>query len=478
MRRHRVVLVLAGAAVAWCAALLAVACAGGGSAPGVWGQAIEVPGLGKLNAGGNAEVESVSCASAGDCAAGGLYTDGSGFLQAFVASEVNGRWRAAIEVPGTGKLNVGGTAWVLSVSCPAAGGCVAGGRYAGSDHSQAFVASEVNGRWGKAIEVPGTATLNAGRIAEVTAVSCASPGNCAAGGSYQDGSAYTQAFVAGEVNGRWRAAIEVPGTGRLNAGGNAQVLSVSCAAPGDCLAGGRYTERSQGLQTFVASEVNGRWRAAIKVPGTATLNAGKQALVYSVSCASAGNCAAGGFYTGRSHNQQAFVASEVNGRWRAAIEVPGSGKLNTGGTAQVESVSCASAGNCAAGGGYWAPRGKALVASEVNGRWRAAIELPGSRRLDAGGGAASLLSVSCASAGNCAAGGLYSGGSGHPQALVASEVNGRWQAAIEVPGTAKLNASGPALVVWVSCAPAGNCAAGGSYQDGSGHHQAFVVSQT
>ena len=104
MRRHRVVLVLAGAA--WCAAPLACTAA----AAGIWGQAIKVPGSVRLNAGGNAAVNSVSCASAGNCAAGGSYVDGSGQFQAFVASEVHGRWRAAVELPGTATLNAGGVA--------------------------------------------------------------------------------------------------------------------------------------------------------------------------------------------------------------------------------------------------------------------------------------------------------------------------------------------------------------------------------
>jgi hypothetical protein len=51
------------------------------------GNAIEVPGLGALNAGGDAIVNSVSCAAAGNCAAGGSYKDGSGHIQAFVVSQ-------------------------------------------------------------------------------------------------------------------------------------------------------------------------------------------------------------------------------------------------------------------------------------------------------------------------------------------------------------------------------------------------------
>ena len=80
---------------------------------GRWGTAIEVPGLGALNTGGYAEVNSVSCASAGNCAAGGDYTDRHGDQQGFVAVERNGVWGKAIEVPGLGALNKGGDAEVM-----------------------------------------------------------------------------------------------------------------------------------------------------------------------------------------------------------------------------------------------------------------------------------------------------------------------------------------------------------------------------
>jgi hypothetical protein len=90
MRRHRVVMVLAGAAAVWCAAPLAVTAAPAAWAvagAGIWRTAIEVPGLGSLNKGGDAQLASVSCGSAGNCAAGGSYKDGSGHLQAFVVSQ-------------------------------------------------------------------------------------------------------------------------------------------------------------------------------------------------------------------------------------------------------------------------------------------------------------------------------------------------------------------------------------------------------
>src|SRR5262252_4509771 len=149
------------------------------SAGRVWRTAHEVRGLAALNAGGDAQVLSVSCASAGNCAAGGYYENARAFYEAFVVSEVNGAWGRAAEVPGIAALNTGADSRVTTVSCASAGNCAAGGFYAvvsvGGDLLQAFVASEVNGIWHSAIEVPGTGTLNAAGLAKVTSVSCASP---------------------------------------------------------------------------------------------------------------------------------------------------------------------------------------------------------------------------------------------------------------------------------------------------------------
>ena len=475
-----------GKMMTWCAGLaLAGAVAGCGQAAaaraaGSSGRAIEVPGLGALNKGGNAYVNSVSCGSAGNCAAGGYYADHSAHRQGFVAAERNGRWGKAIEVPGLAALNKQ-NAEVRSVSCASAGNCAAGGDYGdGHGHTQGFVAAERNGRWGKAIEVPGLGALNKGKVV-VWSVSCGSAGNCAAGGYYKAGDGTVPGFVAAERNGRWGKAIEVPGLAALNKLGEAEVTSVSCSSAGNCAAGGDYLDRRAGGQGFVAAERNGRWGKAIEVPGLGALNKGGEAEVNSVSCASAGNCAAGGYYTtvsaGVGH-EHGFVAAERNGRWGKAIEVPGLGALNASGWAEVTSVSCASAGSCAAGGYYLdgGLKNQGFVAAERNGRWGMAIEVPGLGALNTGGGA-EVNSVSCASAGSCAAGGYYSDRRSG-QGFVAAERNGSWAEAIAVPGLAALNKSGVAEISSVSCAPPGSCAAGGDYVDRHHHSQGFVVSQT
>ena len=50
--------------------------------------------------------------------------------------------------------------------------------------------------WGAAREMPGTAALNQGGDAQVNSVSCGSPGNCSAGGVYSDSSGHGQGFIA------------------------------------------------------------------------------------------------------------------------------------------------------------------------------------------------------------------------------------------------------------------------------------------
>jgi hypothetical protein len=462
-------MVLAGAAAVWCAAPLAAMAAPAAGAV-TWGKAIEVPGLGRLSAGHGGTLTMVSCSSPGNCAAGGTYVDGSGDSEAFVVSEEKGSWRTAIEVPGLAALNTGGDAQVTSLSCGSAGNCAAGGFYIGSSPgARAFVVSERNGSWGKAIEVPGSAALSAGGAAGVGAVSCASAGNCAAGGSYsRDGD--QQAFVVSERNGSWGKAIEVPGSAALNADLNAGVGAVSCASAGNCTAAGYYY--NDGPQAFVVSERNGSWGKAMEVPGSAALG---NLSLGSVSCTSAGNCTAVGYYGG-GNSLGPVVVSEKNGSWGKATPIPGTTASARNSAASVSCGSagnCSAGGSYAAG--IYGPY-QAFLVVEKNGSWGKAIEVPGSAALNAGGNAG-VLSVSCGSAGNCGAGGYYLDGSGHQQAFVVSENNGSWGKAIEVPGSGALNTGGFAQIMSTSCTSAGYCAAGGYYTDRSGTDEAFVVSR-
>src|SRR5712691_862844 len=393
-----------------------------------WGQAIEVPGLAALNAGGNAGVAEVSCTAAGDCAAVGSYRDSDRHDQGFVDGEWHGHWGQAREMPGLGALNKGGQAIVWSVSCASPGNCAAGGFYRDRHrHYQGFVAVERHGHWGQAIEVPGLGALNKGGEAAVAWVSCGSVGDCAAGGYYRDRHRHSQGFVAVERHGHWGRAIEVPGLGALNLG-YAGVTAVGCASAGSCAAGGYFANdvvlRDIG-GLFLVGERGGRWRKAVAMSADGAPS--------SISCTSAGNCVAGGqaacencyFFVG-----DAFVAQERAGRWGSVGSIPGLRKLEHYVDPEIagswaNSVACTSAGNCAAGGGYeYKNHDHGFVAVERNGVWAKAIEVPGLEALNAGRGGAGVMDLSCGSVGDCAAGGYYRDSDQHYQGFVAVERNG------------------------------------------------------
>src|SRR5215472_14011511 len=285
-----------GMAATFCSSLLAgagVAAAPASAAPkpiarvtlgGTWGTAKQVPGLAALDKGGGGDVYPVSCSSAGNCGADGTYVDGSGHIQVFVVSQRNGTWGKAMPVPGLAALNTGGDAFSFALSCATPGNCSAGGEYqVGSEgFFQPFVVTETNGTWGKAIPVPGIAARTGPHDAQVTAVSCASPGNCSAGGHFGDTHGQ-QAFVVNETNGTWGKAIQIPGTLRTRIG-FADVTAVSCRAPGNCTAGGGFTDRDHIAQAFVVSEKNGTWGKAIRVPGIKALTAFGDAGIGPLSC--------------------------------------------------------------------------------------------------------------------------------------------------------------------------------------------------
>ena len=488
MTRYRVMAVVASVAAVW-GAWAVTGAAVGGDLPsataavrtaGPWGKAIAVPGLRALNKRGAADVSEVSCASPGSCAAGGDYRDRHGNGQGFVASERHGRWGTAIELPGLGALNVGGGADVLSMSCSSAGDCAAGGFYSWNVayfRIAPFVAAEHGGQWGKAVALP--------RDGEVNSIACASAGNCLAGGQGAGDEDYVDignAFVVEERAGHWGSVKAVPGMRALVGGGDPEIAgswinSVTCPSAGNCASGGGYTDKNGNKHGFVAVERNGTWGAAIEVPGLAALNSsGGDTQVKSVSCGSAGNCAASGYYTAGAGIYQAFVVSEKNGAWVTAIEVPGLGALNKGDLAVVNKVSCGSAGNCLGGGYYYdgSHHRQGFVVAERNGVWAKAIEVPGLAALNKGG-SAFVSSVSCASAGNCAAGGKYTDRSQDHQGFVASENNGVWAKAIPLPGLRTLNAGGAAGVSSLSCPSAGHCVAGGVFRGLSGHREGFVT---
>lgn len=436
-----------------------------------WGSARSIPHLNALAAGGDAMAFAVDCSSAGNCVAGGFYYDSVSHQQAWLAVQRSGKWGNAFEVPGTASLNAGGEASVVSVSCPSAGNCAATGGYEASGGAlEVWVAAEHRGHWAKATAVRNYVQLNVGRDGEVEALSCSAAGDCTLGGHYMDVNDHFQAFLATEAGGHWAKAEELPGIGSLNAGGYSDVAAVSCRRAGYCTATGSAERSARVYTAFAISESKAKWGKAARLPNMPNLNKDGNADASQLSCSSAGNCVAGGNYRDSHGYNQAFLDVQQSGKWRNAFEVPGTAGLNKGHNGQVTGISCPSTGNCGVGGYYTnsSDHGELFLINESKGKWGRANEIPGLAALTKGS-TAEIYSISCSSAGNCSGGGYGETSSFREIAFVVTESGGQWGSAMLVPGIGSLSSGGDSGLNQISCRSAAHCTAVG-YGDNSSHH--------
>jgi hypothetical protein len=403
---------------------------------GAWGKAgtVRLPGGYQ-----SAWLASVSCSSTGNCGAGGGIFEKSG-LQALVVTERDGLWGTAAAVPGLAALNVGGEAHVQQISCRSAGDCTASGTYEpngapGHRVGQVFVVSEKNGTWGQAEPLPGLLALDHGLATTNTALSCVSPGNCTVAGRYGSSAGF-RGYADSQKNGVWATVHTFPA---IAAGVEGEGIDqLSCQPGGNCTGTGNYFT-SAGDYVFAVNETHGAWDAGRLIPGIEAIPGGGVSIPSdtSLSCSSAGDCTAGGEYfaTSKSHPGQAWVATETHGTWARALALPGLAALNTGKDSFIAGLACYSTGNCTAAGTYSALTGssylvRAFVAAEKNGRWGKPEELPGAAALSTH---IDSLTLSCGAPGDCAIAGYYDGK--HSQEpFVATEKNGTWTKAERVPG--------------------------------------------
>jgi len=403
-------------------------------------------------------------------------------------------WSNAQLIPGLTQLSNGKGGHMGAISCSSPGNCTAIGQFlinqpsGGNEENALFGVTEVNGKWGKTLRIPGQtvpSTVMSGSI------SCSSPGNCGAVASSiptSDNGAWV-ALAFNETKGVWGSVVAIPGPSSLMT--NSEALAISCNSTGTCSASGYSSIPGPGNSgsidsAFVATEQNGVWNNASDIQGFPTipsqllgLDSGAEA--DTISCASPENCSAGGWFSLQNGSGSSFVVNEVNGVWGNEITLTGVTTFTDGGGSQVTAVSCSSPGNCSAGGSYAGVNGSqgssgVFVANEVGGVWGSANGVAGATVTNS---APTLSSMSCSSPGNCSAGGTYGYA---PGLFLVNEANGTWGSAIPVPGLAKLGASkfiaDLDTVSQVSCSSNGNCGAVGTYTNSSNEEKAFVVTES
>ena len=293
---------------------------------GRWGAAEEIPGLAALD-GSFADVNALSCSAPGDCTVGGDYDSARG-TEPFVVTQRRGAWGQLQPFPPIEGVNTAGVSSINVLVCRSVGICTASGTYRTADHhDHVFLLSERNGVWGGARPIPGIADLpHGGEVnATIDNLECPSAGNCTVGGTYSNGTLLALPFIATEKNGTWDKARTLPGVEELGQGLLADLTSLSCPGVGNCTATGDYTSNATTFSelTYVISEKDGRWAKAKTLPGATALSRHGELGPEALSCGAPGDCAVGGIYFVANGLEAPFVATEKNGTWSNAERLPG-----------------------------------------------------------------------------------------------------------------------------------------------------------
>jgi hypothetical protein len=376
------------------------------------GQAVQIkPPADKLPA-GSVLIYGVGCGGASSCAAAGYYTDTAGHLDPLVATENSGHWARATKVRLPKGVTGGPNAELYAAACPAPGACVAAGFYEIVGGFEGMVASQSHGTWGRARALMPPANSAAETDMQVYALSCTAPGSCVVVGDYTDNKHHNQAFAATESKGSWHRAVELHMPTNAQASPDAFLFTVSCAQAGSCAAGGYYDAKATGMEPVAVTESGGRWHRGTELKLPAGANAtNPQALIQGIDCPVASTCEAVGLYLDQSGHGFSFTDSYFRGAWRRASKfthVPSNAAAHPDTT--LTGVACPQAGTCAAVGTYLDQAGgqASLAAFRHGGHWIAALEINVPSNAKHGGTESAIMEgVSCTSHAFCAAAGYY-----------------------------------------------------------------------
>lgn len=401
-----------------------------------------------------------------------------------------------VTLPGDAATGAGQNSQIYQVACPAAGDCVGVGYY--NDvlgNHQALIDSEAGGVW-SAGEVSDASLPTAGAPPqpELTSVACAALGSCVASDAFDESTSDEQGLIDMEINGAWTPTVApLGGLPSVYTNPGVEVTPVSCPAVAGCVAVGNYGDGSDSLQGLIETQTASGWSASqAPWPQPSTDAAHFAPDFYDLSCASAGNCAAVGFYTDSAGDQQGLLESDSGGRWSAAeLDLSNLGPA-TDPLASVLAVSCPAAGACTAVGTYQDAAGAyaGFAVSQSAGVWQPAVALAlpaGSATTpDASGDPVQndlyLNGVSCAAAGSCTAVGSYDATAANRiEAFSVTASGGVWARGEELslPAGADAAATDPAAALYsVTCAAPGECLAAGTYAAAGGGSVALVARQS
>jgi hypothetical protein len=260
-----------------------------------------------------AQISSVSCPAAGDCVAAGSYTDAKGNRQGMLLTGWGSSW-TALRSPLPASANVPGAA-LSAISCQAAAACVAVGSF--SAQQQGMVLTGWGTSW-TARQAPLPAGAAADPATSFRQITCMPAGGCVAVGSYADSGGSTNGLLLSGQGSSWSAlaaALPAGAAGRQGVPG-AQLSSVACASPYRCAAVGQYTDMAGDARLLLLTGHATSWTASRAPLPTNNQTVGSQAQgsvgppdLAAAACPSATWCVAVGTYPARKPGMEGLLVA-------------------------------------------------------------------------------------------------------------------------------------------------------------------------
>jgi hypothetical protein len=345
-----------------------------------------------------------------------------------------------------------------AVSCVSSTDCTAVGFFNGVisfvTQADALIESWNGSSW-SAVSNP--AATSGGML---NGVSCVSASSCVAVGITNS----EQSLVESWNGSTWSV---VPSPDPAGSSNESRLNAVSCVSASDCTAVG-YQMTTTGYSNLVESWNGSTW-SVVSAPNTGTYFYGD--ILTGVSCVSASDCTAVGYYSGDSIDDVTLI-EQWNGSSWSVVSSP-----NEGGSSQsntLNGVSCVSASDCTAVGtetNFAETSGSTLVESWNGSAW-SVVSSPN----ESGSTPSQLNGVSCVSASDCTAVGVSTVDSAYQTSAetVVESWNGSTWSVVSSPNPA--GSSGINQLYGVSCPSASQCTAAGYFVNSAGNYQTLVES--
>ena len=363
---------------------------------------------------------------------------------------------------------------LYSVACSSPSDCQAVGFYANDATANLGEALRFTGGAWSRLSVPEPGGRGAMDYDYLDGVACPSRSDCWAVGYHGNRGDASVNEILRWTGRRWTKVKTPQPAGPGHQADRNELHGVACPAASDCWAVGTRTNKSGGLVNEALHWNGKRWKT-VATPNPAGAGSAEQNVSEGVSCSSRSYCTAVGYGLNRKGAYVGQVLRWDGRRWLSA-SLPQPGGRRVGGYGYLQAVTCLSASDCWADGGYLNRAGgyqnEALM---WNGkRWtQAATPDPGGSH---GGSDNELTALACSSSADCWAVGYYYN---HRAAQLNEALHWdgtAWSlATMPQPGGTASNHDGNALY-GLSCASSTDCwAVGYTFNTrGAGKNQALL----